>query len=60
MSTIEPYTYVLIRKDISPEQQVVQAGHACLEAGFKFERPDRTSFLILLQVENEQSLNDAS
>lgn len=56
----EPYTYVLIRKDISPEQQLVQAAHAALEAGFSFERPDRTSFLIMLQVQNQEELNQAS
>lgn len=51
-----PYTYVLIRKDISPEQQAVQAAHATLEAGFKFEAPARTSSLIMLEVKDRYEL----
>ena len=55
-----PYTYVLIRKDISPEQQIVQAGHAALEAGFRFQKPEQTSFLIVLEVSDEEKLRNAS
>jgi hypothetical protein len=55
-----PYTYVLLRKDISPEQQIVQAAHATLEAGFIYKKPDQTSYLIVCEVENEQELLEAS
>ena len=56
----KPYTYILVRKDISPEQRVVQAAHAALEAGFRFQKPDETSYLIVLEVANEQELNEAA
>ena len=56
----KPYTYVLVRKDISPEQRVVQASHAALEAGFRFSQPDETSYLIVLEVANEHELNEAA
>lgn len=39
---------------------MVQTGHACLEAGFSFERPASTSFLILLQIENQEELLNVS
>lgn len=55
-----PYTYILVRKDISPEQQIVQAGHAALEAGFRFQKPDETSFLVVLQVPDQKALLDAT
>jgi hypothetical protein len=54
-----PYTYVIIRKDISPEQQIVQACHAALEAGLRFKQPEQTSLLIVLEVPNQQALLDA-
>ena len=38
-----PYTYVFIRTDLSYAQQIVQASHATLEAGFKFEQPEEIS-----------------
>jgi len=60
MNNINPYTYVLLRQDIIPVQQIVQASHAALEAGFRFEQPDTTSYLILLEVANEKELNSAS
>jgi len=56
----KPYTYVIVRKDISPEQQSVQACHATLEAGFKFQPPESTSFLVLLEVANQEELLAAS
>jgi len=55
-----PYTYVIVRKDITPEQQLVQACHAALEAGFRFPKPDQTSFLIALEVADEKALLDAT
>jgi len=30
------YIYTFIRKDLSPEQRIVQIGHACYEAGKLF------------------------
>lgn len=60
MTSSKPYTYVICRKDISPEQRVVQSAHAALEAGFRFKMPDEVSFLILLEVANEEELNEAA
>ena len=51
-----PYTYVIIRKDISPEQQIVQACHASLEAGMKLKNTIDISYLIVLEVPNEEKL----
>jgi hypothetical protein len=58
MSNI-PYTYVIIRKNISPEQQLVQSCHAALEAGFRFPKPETTSFLVALEVPNQEALLEA-
>jgi hypothetical protein len=56
----KPYTYVIVRKDIPLVQQSVQAGHAALEAGFRFKKPDDVSYLILLEVENQEELKKAA
>lgn len=53
------YTYVILRKDLTPIQRVVQASHAALEAGFKFEKPPTTSYLIVLVVDSENDLKIA-
>ncbi len=50
--------YTFIRKDISPEQQIVQIGHACYEAGKLFKDTLGISSLILLPAENEQDLKN--
>jgi hypothetical protein len=49
-----------VRKDIPLAAQIVQTGHACLEAGEKFSQPhDKPGFLIVLAVPSEESLIDA-
>lgn len=50
------YIYTFIRKDLSPEQRIIQIGHACYEAGKKFRDDNGTSSLILLSAENEGDL----
>lgn len=58
---MKPYVYVLVREDISLEQQMVQASHAALEAGFRFQQPaGDTSSLILLSIPNRESLENAA
>ena len=50
--------FVLTRKDISPSQQAVQAGHAVAEFLLRF--PDtkwRNGTLVYLGVDNEDQLN---
>ena len=53
-----PYTYVFIRNDLSYAQQIVQASHATLEAGFKFEQPEEISSIVLFPLNNEKDLFD--
>lgn len=51
---------MFIRTDIPIHAQLVQTGHACLEAGFSFERPASNTHLILFQIKNEEELLNAS
>jgi hypothetical protein len=51
-----PYTYIFIRKDLSPAQQLVQATHAALEAGFTFEKPQETSSIIMIGAKDKDEL----
>lgn len=48
--------YIFVRRDISLEQQLVQASHAALEAGFSFQKPQNTAFLVLFSVETQEKL----
>lgn len=57
---MNPYIYTFIRRDISPEQRIVQLGHATWEAGLRFEKPSEIASLILLSAENEMDLNAIS
>ena len=52
------YIYTFVRQDLSPEQRIVQIGHACYEAGKKFQDDLGVSNLVLLSVENEDELTD--
>ena len=42
-----------MRIDIPLVDQIVQVGHACLEAGFKFQRPDEPVNLVVVGIESE-------
>ncbi len=53
---LDKYVYVLIRTDIPLADQIVQVGHACLEAGFKFQKPDDIVNLVVVGVESETRL----
>jgi hypothetical protein len=57
---MKPYTYVIVRKDISPVQIAVQACHAALQAGFAFEEPVDVSSIVLLVVPDQAALEDAA
>ncbi len=52
----KPYTYIFVRTDLSYAQQIVQASHAALEAGFKFDAPTDTSSIVLFGVKDEDEL----
>lgn len=48
-----------MRKDIPLHAQLVQSAHAALELGFKLDntkKPDKTSFLILLEAKDQNEL----
>lgn len=45
-----------MRTDIPLADQIVQVGHACLEAGHQFEQPKAPCNLILLSVSSEKQL----
>jgi hypothetical protein len=49
------HTYVLVRRDIPLADQVVQVGHACLEAGRHFEQPPNGN-MVVLSVRSEEML----
>lgn len=42
-----------MRTDIPLADQIVQVGHACLEAGFKFQKPDEIVNLVVIGIESE-------
>ena len=50
----------MVRTDIPIANQIVQVGHACLEAGNKFKQPQRPCHLVLLAVSSEQKLCDTA
>ena len=45
-----------MRIDIPLADQIVQVGHACLEAGFKFQKPDEIVNLVVISIESELHL----
>jgi len=47
---------VLVRTDIPLAQQVVQVGHACLEAGRRFDWPEELCNLVVLGVATQHDL----
>lgn|GEM_PF-1697730 len=50
---------MLVRTDIPLPDQIVQVGHACLEAGHRFEQPPQPCHLIVLAVLSRNHLLDA-
>jgi hypothetical protein len=51
----EYHSYVLVRRDIPLVDQIVQVGHACLEAGRAFEQPSNGN-MVVLSVKTEEQL----
>ncbi len=47
---------MLVRTDLPIADQMVQACHACLEAGNSFAQPKEPSFMALLAVRGEEEL----
>lgn len=50
---------MLVRTDIPLADQIVQVGHVCLEAGHKFDQPEKPCHLVLLAVPSEAHLCSA-
>lgn len=51
------YIYTLVRKDIPIADQLVQTGHACLEAGYAFPTKTKCN-LVLLELEDLDHLQN--
>jgi hypothetical protein len=51
------YTYILVRKDLPPAVQAVQAAHAAMEMGYKATAPDTPTFLVMLSVNDKVELD---
>jgi len=49
-----------VRTDLPLADQLVQVGHACLEAGRVFEQPGEPCNLVVLRVDSEQALREAA
>lgn len=47
--------YVFVREDIPIADQIVQVGHACIDAGRDFKHPENTR-MVLLSVVDERRL----
>lgn len=52
------HIYAFIREDLSPEQKIVQLGHACHEAGKLLSRDEHkdVSSMVLLSAHDEKDL----
>lgn len=51
------YAYVAVRTDIPIADQIVQVGHACLEAGRRFGGPDsHVCNMVLMQIKSRGHL----
>ena len=55
-----PYVYVLVRRDISLAQQVVQSNHASWEAGLAFQAPGHTCSMVVCTVADQKELLEAA
>lgn len=57
---MNPYVYIVIRKDLRPENYAPQIAHAALEAGYTAGqvgmKPTRKTHIVVLQVEDKIEL----
>ena len=49
---------MFVRTDIPVADQIVPAGHACLEAGSRFGLPETENYLIVLEAESQEHLRE--
>ena len=52
--------YIVVRRDLSPTHQLVQACHAAHESGIRFGNPDDISSLVVCSVPDEAELRRAA
>lgn len=50
------YSYIFIRKDLSPAQQIVQASHAAMEMGYKHTPTPSPTHIVLIGMETQEAL----
>ena len=53
---VTSYIYTFIREDLPEAQKIVQIGHACFEAGKRFDNSNHVSSLVLLSAKDEDDL----
>ena len=52
-----PYIYIILRKDLDPVYQIIQAGHSLFEHGLKITTPpEQTAHFCLLEAKDETEL----
>jgi len=51
------YVYALVRQDLPLAAQLVQAAHACLEAGSRYPLSSENPNIVLLAIPNEKHLH---
>ena len=54
---MKQYVYIVVRKDIKPCNYAPQIAHAALEAGYASEAPEKSTYMVVLQVPNKAHLN---
>jgi hypothetical protein len=47
---MKPYVYIVVRKDIRPENYAPQIAHAALESGYMTDAPKDKTHVVILQV----------
>lgn len=52
----EPYMYMFVREDLSGPQKIVQTAHAVDELRRNVNHSDRTCYMILFGVKNQEEL----
>lgn len=58
---LDTYTYIIVRKDLSPEQICVQSSHAAIEMAKSYMKPDTYHpNLVICMVRNSRKLEEVA
>ena len=60
MAKHDPYRYLFVRKDLSLQQQIIQASHAVDEMAKVDVQSSNTNFITLIGVDDETALHEIS